>query len=375
MFESWSLEALQVYWWVIVSLLGGLLVFMMFVQGGQTLLFFLSENELEKSVLINSLGRKWELTFTTLVLFGGACFAAFPLFYATSFGGAYWVWLLILFCFIIQAVSYEYRRKPDNFLGQKSYEAFLYINGALAPFLIGAAVSTFFSGSPFALSENFFPLWQTPFRGLETLLVPYVYLLGLALFFLSRIGASLYFINHVNEVSIRQKARKAVLRNTLYFLPFFLAFLGWILTKEGWSYDLSGDVSVESYKYAKNLLALPWIGVMMIAGVGGVLLGIYQGALTESSRGIFAFGAGVVLCVMGVFLLAGLNGTPFYPSYTHPEDSLTIKNASSSHYTLSVMAYVSLLVPLVLGYITYVWRLMDKKKITTHEVGGDSHLY
>lgn len=373
MFES--LEALQIYWWSVVSLLGGLLVFMMFVQGGQTLVKTLAEDEAQKSLLINSLGRKWELTFTTLVLFGGACFAAFPLFYATSFGGAYWVWMAILFCFIIQAVSYEYRTKPDNLLGARVYESFLYINGIGATVLIGAAVSTFFSGSAFALGENNAPLWQTPYRGLEALLIPQNYLLGLALFFLARIGGALYFINNIDHEGIRARARRAILRNTLYFLPLFLGFLAWILTKEGWSYDENGVVSVEAWKYATNLIELPLIAGLLLAGVVAVLVGIYQGVFAQSLRGIFAFGVGEVLVGMALFLLSGLNGTSFYPSYTHIQDSLTIVNASSSYYTLSVMSYVSILVPFVLGYIIYVWRLMDRQKITLEELKNDPHQY
>lgn len=375
MFETWSLEALQIYWWCIVSLLGGLLVFMMFVQGGQTLLYELGGDELERSAIINSLGRKWELTFTTLVMFGGACFAAFPLFYATSFGGAYWVWLAILFCFIVQAVSYEYRKKPDNFLGQRTYEIFLYINGIGGSVLIGAAVSTFFSGSAFTLSENNFPLWQTPYRGLEALLVPQNFLLGIALLFLSRIGGALYFINNINEHAIINKARRIVLRNTLYFLPFFLGFLFWILTKDGWSYSASGIVSIEPYKYAKNLLALPHVAIVLVAGIFAVLAGIYLGIFTKSRRGIFAFGIGGVLVGMSLFLISGLNQSAFYPSLTHINSSLTIANASSSHYTLSVMSYVSLITPFVLGYIAYVWRAMDREKITQEEMRDDSHLY
>ncbi|MGP1449512.1 MAG: cytochrome d ubiquinol oxidase subunit II [Wolinella sp.] len=372
MFET--LEALQIYWWCIVSLLGGLLVFMMFVQGGQTLMDSLSDGELDKSVIINSLGRKWELTFTTLVMFGGACFAAFPLFYATSFGGAYWVWLAILFCFIVQAVSYEYRKKPDNFLGQRTYEIFLYINGIGGTVLIGAAVSTFFSGSAFALSENNFPLWQTPYRGLEALLVPQNYLLGFVLLFLSRIGGALYFINNIDDERIITKARNAIRKNTLYFLPFFLGFLAWILTKDGWAYS-EGGVTIEAYKYAKNLLALPHVGIALLVGVLCVLYGIYLGVFTKSTKGIFAFGVGAVLTGMSLFLISGLNHTAFYPSYTHIDSSLTIANASSSHYTLSVMSYVSLLVPFVLGYIVYVWRAMDRNKITINEVVNDPHNY
>lgn len=373
--HSLSLENLQIYWWFIVSLLGGLLVFMMFVQGGQSLIFSLGKDELKKDMLINSIGRKWELTFTTLVMFGGACFAAFPLFYATSFGGAYWVWLAILFCFIIQAVSYEYRKKPDNFLGARTYEIFLFINGSLGVILIGMAVSTFFSGSDFVLNEHNFVEWKTPFRGLEALSNPYLYLLGIAMFFLSRIGGCLYLINNIADGEFIQNARKQLLINTVLFLPFFLGFLAWILTKDGFAYDANGVVSLMPYKYAINLIEMPVAGVLLLVGVLLVLVGIFQGAFTKSIRGIFAYGVGVTLAVTALFLITGLNGTAFYPSFSDLSSSLTIKNASSSHYTLGVMAYVSLLVPVVLAYIFIVWRAIDSKKITQDEIKNDHHAY
>ena len=373
--HSLSLENLQIYWWFIVSLLGGLLVFMMFVQGGQSLIFSLGKDELKKDMLINSIGRKWELTFTTLVMFGGACFAAFPLFYATSFGGAYWVWLAILFCFIIQAVSYEYRKKPDNFLGARTYEIFLFINGSLGVILIGMAVSTFFSGSDFVLNEHNFVEWKTPFRGLEALSNPYLYLLGIAMFFLSRIGGCLYLINNIADGEFIQNARKQLLINTVLFLPFFLGFLAWILTKDGFAYDANGVVSLVAYKYAINLIEMPVAGVLLLVGVLLVLVGIFQGAFTKSIRGIFAYGVGVTLAVTALFLITGLNGTAFYPSFSDLSSSLTIKNASSSHYTLGVMAYVSLLVPVVLAYIFIVWRAIDSKKITQDEIKNDHHAY
>ena len=373
--HSLSLENLQIYWWFIVSLLGGLLVFMMFVQGGQTLIFSLGKDELKKDMLINSIGRKWELTFTTLVMFGGACFAAFPLFYATSFGGAYWVWLAILFCFIIQAVSYEYRKKPDNFLGARTYEIFLFINGSLGVILIGMAVSTFFSGSDFVLNEHNFVEWKTPFRGLEALSNPYLYLLGIAMFFLSRVGGCLYLINNIADGEFIQNARKQLLINTVLFLPFFLGFLAWILTKDGFAYDANGVVSLVAYKYAINLIEMPVAGVLLLVGVLLVLVGIFQGAFTKSIRGIFAYGVGVTLAVTALFLITGLNGTAFYPSFSDLSSSLTIKNASSSHYTLGVMAYVSLLVPVVLAYIFIVWRAIDSKKITQDEIKNDHHAY
>ena len=373
--HSLSLENLQIYWWFIVSLLGGLLVFMMFVQGGQTLIFSLGKDELKKDMLINSIGRKWELTFTTLVMFGGACFAAFPLFYATSFGGAYWVWLAILFCFIIQAVSYEYRKKPDNFLGARTYEIFLFINGSLGVILIGMAVSTFFSGSDFVLNEHNFVEWKTPFRGLEALSNPYLYLLGIAMFFLSRVGGCLYLINNIADGEFIQNARKQLLINTVLFLPFFLGFLAWILTKDGFAYDANGVVSLVAYKYAINLIEMPVAGVLLLVGVLLVLVGIFQGAFTKSIRGIFAYGVGITLAVTALFLITGLNGTAFYPSFSDLSSSLTIKNASSSHYTLGVMAYVSLLVPVVLAYIFIVWRAIDSKKITQDEIKNDHHAY
>ena len=373
--HSLSLENLQIYWWFIVSLLGGLLVFMMFVQGGQTLIFSLGKDELKKDMLINSIGRKWELTFTTLVMFGGACFAAFPLFYATSFGGAYWVWLAILFCFIIQAVSYEYRKKPDNFLGARTYEIFLFINGSLGVILIGMAVSTFFSGSDFVLNEHNFVEWKTPFRGLEALSNPYLYLLGIAMFFLSRIGGCLYLMNNIADGEFIQNARKQLIINTVLFLPFFLGFLAWILTKDGFAYDANGVVSLVAYKYAINLIEMPIAGALLLVGVLLVLIGIFQGAFTKSIRGIFAYGVGVTLAVTALFLITGLNGTAFYPSFSDLSSSLTIKNASSSHYTLGVMAYVSLLVPVVLAYIVVVWRAIDSKKITQDEIKNDHHAY
>ena len=373
--HSLSLENLQIYWWFIVSLLGGLLVFMMFVQGGQSLIFSLGKDELKKDMLINSIGRKWELTFTTLVMFGGACFAAFPLFYATSFGGAYWVWLAILFCFIIQAVSYEYRKKPDNFLGARTYEIFLFINGSLGVILIGMAVSTFFSGSDFVLNEHNFVEWKTPFRGLEALANPYLYLLGIAMFFLSRVGGCLYLMNNIADGEFIQNARKQLLINTVLFLPFFLGFLAWILTKDGFAYDANGVVSLMPYKYAINLIEMPIVGILLLVGVVLVLVGIFQGVFTKSIRGIFAYGVGVTLAVTALFLITGLNGTAFYPSFSDLSSSLTIKNASSSHYTLGVMAYVSLLVPFVLAYIVVVWRAIDSKKITQDEIKNDHHAY
>ena len=371
MFFGLEHAGLQIYWWIILSLLGGLLVFMFFVQGGQGLIDKLSSNDDEKSLIINALGRKWELGFTTLVLFGGAAFAAFPLFYSTSFGGAYWVWLAILFCFIIQAVSYEYRKKQGNFLGSKTYESFLKINGVLGVFLIGVAVSTFFSGSEFILDDNRFVSWTGFFRGLEQLGNPYNYLLGIALVFLSRILANSYFINALDNANIVNKAKKSLLVNTLFFLPFFLGFLAWICLKDGFFVGENGVVSMQEYLYLKNFLALPVVLAMLLLGVVLVLGGIYSSF--KGGKGIFALGAGTVLAVMAVFLNVGLGNSAFYPSTVNLQSSLTIINASSSYYTLSVMGYVSLLVPFVLGYIIYVWRLMDSKKLSLSDL--DDHAY
>ncbi|MCD8477968.1 MAG: cytochrome d ubiquinol oxidase subunit II [Sulfurospirillum sp.] len=372
MFELLSFLQLQQLWWMIVSLLAGLFVFLMFIQGGQSLLFSLPENEMEKSMLINSLGRKWELGFTTLVLFGGALFAAFPLFYATSFGGAYWVWLAILFCFIIQAVSYEYRKKENNFLGQKTYEIFLYINGSLGVILLGVALSTLFSGASFHLDENFFVQWDSKLRGLEALFIPQNYLLAFALFFLARLSAGLYFLSNINHASLHVRIQKMLLKNTLLFLPFFLGFLAWIFLKEGFAYDASGIVSIEAYKYLNNLLALPVVAVMILLGVVLVLVALYLGIFKASVHGIKVMGSGIVLAVMGIFLLLGLNQTAFYPSITALQSSLTIENSSGSHYTLTAMSYVALIIPFVLAYISYAWYAMDRKDIDEAEMSDAS---
>lgn len=375
MFFGLDLAGLQVYWWVIVSLLGGLLVFMFFVQGGQALLGVLGRDELEKTMLVNSLGRKWELGFTTLVLFGGACFAAFPLFYSTSFGGAYWVWLAILFCFILQAVSYEYRKKEGNVFGARVYEAFLWINGVVGVFLIGVAISTFFSGSHFVLDGRNFVEWSKASRGLEALLEPSNCLLGLALVFLSQILGASYFLNNIDDETIARRARKAMFFATLAFLPCILGFLAWVCCKEGFYVGSDGVVALRPYVYWENFLSLPFLLILLVLGVLGVLFGIYLNLAKRSRSGIFPLGAGSVAVVMAVLLNVGLGESAFYPSIADLQSSLTIQNASSSYYTLSVMGYVSLLVPFVLGYIAYVWRAMDRVKITKEEMRQDSHAY
>ncbi|NLK66111.1 MAG: cytochrome d ubiquinol oxidase subunit II [Campylobacteraceae bacterium] len=368
-------EALQIYWWCLISLIGGLFVFMMFVQGGQTLFKSVSDNEVHKDMILSAVGKKWELTFTALVLFGGACFAAFPLFYATSFGGAYWVWMAILFCFIIQAVSYEYRKKEANFLGQGTYELFLMINGSLGVILIGIAVATFFSGSEFTLDSNNFVKWDNPLRGLEALKNPYNYLLGFTLFFQARVGGALYLMNNINDAKLRANLKTNLKKDALLLVVFLVAFLVWTLLRDGYSVDANGVVSMVSYKYALNLLEMPLVAGMLLVGLVLALFGMYKGVFTDSVQGIWSYGVGVTLLVMSVFLLVGLNGTAFYPSYTDLQSSLTIYNASSSFYTLKVMAVVSLWAPVVLGYIAYVWKLMDKKKMTPEELKKEEGLY
>lgn len=374
MFFGLELEGLQIYWWVILSLLGGLLVFMFFVQGGQTLIDELSSDELEKTMLVNSLGRKWELGFTTLVLFGGAAFAAFPLFYSTSFGGAYWAWLCILFCFILQAVAYEYRKKKNNVYGSKTYEVFLKINGYLGVFLIGVAISSFFSGSHFVLNEHNFVSWQNSLRGLELLFNPFNYLLGIALVFLSRILGAAYFMNNIKDENIKAKAVRKLSINSILFLPFFLGFLAWIFIKEGFGVDEKGIVSMTENVYLYNFLDNILFAILFIVGVVFVLLGMVQGS-KGCSKTIFTLGFGSVLAVFALFLSIGLGSSAFYPSLSDLQSSLTIRNASSSYYTLSVMAYVSLLVPFVLAYIIYVWNAMDRVKITREEMKDSEHLY
>ncbi|MBT6763021.1 MAG: cytochrome d ubiquinol oxidase subunit II, partial [Prolixibacteraceae bacterium] len=376
-----SYETLQAYWWIIVSLLAALFVFLMFVQGGQTLLKQLSKTDMERSLLVNSIGRKWDLTFTTLVTFGGAFFASFPLFYSTSFGGAYWVWTLILFSFIIQAVSYEYRTKASNFLGRKTYDTFLFINGVLAPVLVGAAVGTFFTGSAFSvdrmnitnIADPVISRWETATHGLEAALNITNLSLGLALLFLSRVLAMLYFINNIdNENIIKRSAKKLKLCSSA-FLVFFLLFVGLILTKEGFAVDPDTKlVFMEKFKYLHNLIEMPIVLVLFLIGVVGVLYGIFLGAFKTSPKGIWFAGTGTVLTVLAVLMLAGFNNTAFYPSTFDLQSSLTIENASSSKYTLTAMSWVSLLVPVVIAYIWYAWKSLSKNKVSEADIENDS---
>lgn len=376
MFETMSLYQLQQYWWVIGSLLGALLVFLLFVQGGQTLISQVSKTPEERNMVVNSLGRKWEFTFTTLVTFGGAMFAAFPLFYSTSFGGAYWVWMIILFCFIIQAVSYEFRRKPGNFLGTKVYDAFLFINGSLGVVLLGAAVATFFTGSAFSVSEYNQSTWAVNSRGLEAALNIDNLALGLAVLFLARILGSLYFINNIDHEEIVKRAKKQVLYNTIPFLILFLFFIVRLILMDGFAYDPQTKiVSMESYKYLNNLLEMPVFLVLFLIGVVLVLFGIFVTLFKNSKKGIWFSGLGTVLTVFVLLGIAGFNYTCFYPSNFNLQSSLTIENASSSHYTLSAMSYVSLMIPFVIAYIYYAWRMMDKKQINAEEIQEDDHAY
>ena len=376
MFESLSHLVLQQYWWIIISLLGSILVFLLFVQGGQTLIYTLGKTDMERRLIVNSLGRKWEFTFSTLVTFGGAFFASFPLFYSTSFGGAYWVWMIILFAFIIQAVSYEFRSKPNNFLGAKTYEVFLFINGMVGTILLGIVVATFFTGSEFSVNEMNFSKWEGAARGLELLLNPHNLSLGLAIFFLARVLAILYFMNNIEDENIFNRSKKQLIYNAIPFLVFFLIFVIWLLFIDGFAYDpVSKNVSYESHKYMHNFLQMPLVLIIFLVGVVLVLLGIGKSIFTICTKGIWVAGAGTILTVLALFLLAGFNNTAFYPSTFDLQSSLTIENASSSKYTLKVMAYVSLMVPFVIAYIWYTWRAMNNKNIDAKEMEEDIHIY
>jgi cytochrome d ubiquinol oxidase subunit II len=377
MFETLSHLALQQYWWLLVSLLGAILVFLMFVQGGQTLIYSVGKTEIERSMLVNALGRKWEFTFTTLVTFGGAFFASFPLFYSTSFGGAYWVWMIILFAFILQAVSYEFRTRPNNFLGAKTFEKFLYINGLVGTVFIGTAVATFFTGSAFSVNEYNQSQWELASHGLEAALNLHNLSLGLTVFFLARVLGLLYFMNTINDNEILNRSHKQLLHNAIPFVVFFLTFTIWLMMRDGFAVNpLTKEVSMEPYKYFNNLLAMPAIAVMFLVGVVAVLWGIISTLIHKGTKGIWIAGPGTVLTVLALFLLAGYNNTAFYPSTFDLQSSLTIENSSSSHFTLKVMSYVSLLMPVVAVYIWFAWRAINKKPIDKEEMGSDDiHIY
>ena len=376
MISNLDYATLQQLWWIICSVVGALFLFLTFVQGGQTLLWQVAKTDLEKSLVVTSLGRKWEMPFTTLVLFGGALFAAFPKFYATSFGGAYWVWILILFSFIIQAVSYEYRKKPDNLLGAKTYELFLFINGSVGILLIGAAVGTFYTGSNFTLDLYNrvtwdFTLMGINLRGLEAAFSLFNLSLGIFLVFNARYVGALYLLNSIDlstTPDLETRLRKNAWTSFLVALPFLLYVLVSLLLMKGFNVDDAGVVSMVSSKYLSNLMAMPHLLVMLLAGILLVLYGVFTSAFKQSSKGIWFSGLGCILVGLVVLCLPAFNGTPFYPSKLDLQSSLTIYNASSSKFTLTTMTYVAIGIPFVLAYVAYVWKLMDAKKLTAKEV-------
>lgn len=377
---------LQHYWWFIVSLLGAILVFLLFVQGGNSLIFCLGKTEEQRKMIINSTGRKWEFTFTTLVTFGGAFFASFPLFYSTSFGGAYWLWMIILFTFVLQAVSYEFQSKAGNLLGKTTYRAFLVINGVVGPVLLGGAVATFFTGSGFYINkgniaDTVMPVissWANAGHGLDALLNPWNVVLGLAVFFLARILGALYFINNIGDADLVKRCRRALWGNTGLFLVFFLAFVIRTLLAEGYAVNPeTGEVFMEPYKYLTNFIEMPVVLLVFLIGVLAVLWGIVRTVWKPSfDKGIWFAGAGTVLTVLALLLVAGYNNTAYYPSTADLQSSLTLANSCSSQFTLRVMAYVSVLVPFVLAYIFYAWRSIDRKKIDAAEMQDEKgHAY
>lgn len=378
-----SYEFLQNYWWCLIALLGGLLVFLMFVQGANLQLASRSLDDVRKRMIVNSTGRKWELTFTTLVTFGGAFFASFPLFYSTSFGGAYWVWVLLLLTFVFQAVSYEFLHKKENLLGVRGFRIALVINGFFAPFLVGTAVGTFFTGSDFsvnklAITDPGAPVistWGNGWHGLEALARPHAVLLGLSLVCLAVILGALYIMNNVDDDVVTAKMRRSIKIAAIPFLIFFLAWLVILLVRPGYAVDGSGTVHLLPGKYLHNLLQMPAVLVMLLAGVVLVLWGLVKGIFGGSRSGIWFAGPGTVLVVMAVFFVAGFNGTAYYPSCTDIQSSLTIRNSSSSYFTLKVMSFVSLLIPFVVAYIAYAWRAMDSKKLTREEIEGPGNKY
>ena len=378
-----SYEFLQQYWWFIVSLLAGILVFLLFVQGGNSLLFRLPRNEEQRRLMVNSTGRKWEFTFTTLVTFGGGFFASFPLFYSTSFGGAYWVWMLLLFTFVLQAVSYEFQSKLGNLLGQKTYRWFLVINGFLAPLILGVAVSTFFTGSEFIVQKNnlaeigapIVSVWTGAAHGLEALLNWRNLLLGFAVLELSRCLALLYFINNIEEENLEQYSGLRLWADGIAFVLFFVAWLISILVADGFAVDAAGVVSMEAYKYLHNLLQMPLVAIIFLVGVVLVLYGIGRTLFDNKFyKGIWFAGAGTILTVTMLLLLVGYNGTSYYPSTADLQSSLTLQNSCSSYFTLSTMAVVSLLVPFVVAYIAYCWYKINNKKLNASEL-EDGHAY
>ena len=373
-----SYDFLQHYWWFLVSLLGALLVFLLFVQGANTLIFNLGKTDNERRIVINSTGRKWEFTFTTLVVFGGGFFASFPLFYSTSFGGAYWLWMIILFSFVIQAVSYEFQNKIGNILGTKTFQVFLIINGFIAPLLLGGAVATFFNGSNFIVDKGnitefaqpVISRWANCSHGLDALLDIWNLVLGAAVFFLARALGSFYIINNVASNIINSRARRQVLLNSAIFLVLFLVFLTHILLKDGYAYDpQTGIITMEPMKYLHNLLDMWYLLIILLISVALLLYAIIRTVRDESyTKGIWLAGVGVVLVVLILLLCAGWNNTAYYPSNIDLQSSLTIANSSGSKFTLTAMSVVSLFIPFVLGYIFWAWRAIDKKQITEEEI-------
>lgn len=378
-----TLILLQHYWWAVIALLASLLVFLLFVQGGQGMLYELGRTAAERTMIVNSTGRKWELTFTTLVTFGGAFFAAFPLFYSTSFGGAFYVWMLILLVMVIQAVAYEFRRKPNNIFGERFYNILLVINGIGAPLLIGTAVGTMFTGAEFTVNranlsiiggESTISQWVSPWYGLEALADMRNVCLGLALVFLSRMLAAQYFMNDIDDRTLFGRSRKAMLINAVPFVIFFVAFLLSILVSDGWAVGADGIITIEPYKYLHNMLAMPVVTALLLAGVVSVLASVVLGYFRSSRKAIWFGGIGTVVTVWMLLLTLGFNGTAYYPSLVDAQSSLTIQNSSSGLFTLKTMTIVSALVPFVLAYIWYVWREVNKHKIS-QQTANDDHAY
>ena len=380
---------LQHYWWFLISLLAGILSFLLFVQGGQSMIFSLAKKEDERRLLVNVLGKKWEYTFTTLVTFGGAFFASFPLFYSTSFGGAYWVWMLILFCFTIQAVAYEYQNKPGRFFSTNTCRSFLFINGLLGTFLLGAAIATFFTGSEFSVNKQniaefgsqlspVISQWENPLHGLEALFNVRNWLFGLAVFFLARTLAVLFFKNRLNNAEIQSRLQRALVMNAVPFLVFFLAFVFWTFFANGFAVKPgTNEVVLEPMKYMNNLIEMPVLLLLFLIGVVLVLYGIIKSYLNDSWRkGIWFAGAGTIITVTTLFLVAGFNNTAFYPSTVDLQSSLTIFNSSSSFFTLKIMSVVSLLIPFIAAYIFFAWRALEKTHTSIEEINEkDSHAY
>ena len=376
-----SYTLLQHYWWFLVSLLGALLVFLMFVQGANSLIFSLGHTPEERRLVVNSTGRKWEITFTTLVTFGGAFFASFPLFYSTSFGGAYWLWMIILFSFVLQAVSYEFQNKLGNIFGAKTFQWFLVLNGIVGPVLLGGAVATFFNGSNFVVNKmnitnSLQPVisqWANGSHGLDALLDPWNLVLGLAVMFLSRILGTFYIINNVNDAAIQERSKRQLLVNTVPFLVLFLSFLIRTLLKDGFAENVNdGSIYMEPMKYLNNFVTMWYLLVVLLVGVLMLLYALGKTLFTKNyTKGIWFAGTGVVLVVLSLLLCAGWNHTAYYPSNFDIQSSLTISNSCSSLFTLQTMSVVSILVPFVVAYIAYVWYVMDKKKLDKEELKDD----